>query len=96
MITEAYRYRFAEQVDLHDAEETLLLSILAVEGLFGEARVNMDAAHATDPGIHVIVVDASTHVGQAINAIFNTFLTKEFGSGSFDVRRVAGLREVSR
>ena len=91
MITEAYRYRFGENVDLAEAENTLLLSVLAAEGLHGEARVRMDAGYAIDPSIRVIVVDASTEVGQVVNSIFTAFLLREFGRLSFHVRRVEGV-----
>jgi len=96
MNEDAYRYRFDEGVGLHEAEETLLLSILATEGLYGQARVRMDAGYAIDPAIRAIVVDASTDVGQAVNGIFTSFLMREFGPGSFGVKRVAGLSEVRR
>jgi len=91
MITEAYRYRFRENVDLAEAEDTLLLAVLAVEGLFGEAQVRLDLGFAADEAIGVIVVDASTEVGQAVNSIFTAYLLREFGRLSFHVRRVEGV-----
>lgn len=91
MNEDAYRYRFDEGVDLHQAEETLLLSILATEGLYGEARGRMDAGYAVDQSIRVIVVDASTDVGQAVNSIFTAFLLREFGGRAFHVRPVEML-----
>jgi len=48
MIDEGYRYKFSKGVDLRDAEDTLLLALLAVEGIYGECRVRMDAAYAVD------------------------------------------------
>ncbi len=87
-----YRYRFAEEVDLVQAEGTLLLATLAAQGLYGEARVRMDMAYAADRTIGVIVVDAGTDVGDAVNAIFTAFLAMEFGRGAFSVRAVAPLR----
>ena len=35
MITEGYRFQFVEGVGLRDAEDTLLLSLVAAEGLYG-------------------------------------------------------------
>ena len=35
----AYRFRFGERVTLRDAENTLLLAVVAADGIFGEARV---------------------------------------------------------
>lgn len=87
----AYRYRFRPDIALKDAEETLVLAFLAAEGIFGQARVRMDAGYATDATINVIIVDAGTLIGQVINAVFTNFITREFGSDSFNVRRVEGL-----
>jgi hypothetical protein len=91
MTEEAYRYRFKESVNLHEAEETLLLSFLATEGLYGQARVRMDGAYSIDKALRAIIVDAGTEVGQAVNAIFTAFILREFGSGRIHVRRVEGL-----
>lgn len=91
MAREAYRYRFREGVELREAEDTLLLSFLAAEGIFGEARVRMDAGYAIDATINVIVVDASTLIGQVINAVFTAFISREFGRDAFNVRRVEVL-----
>jgi hypothetical protein len=88
---QVYRYRFAPGVDLGEAEDTLLLAMLAAEGLLGEARVRMDAAYAVDESIRAIVVDASTVVGQIVSAIFTTLVLREFGRQAVDVRRFEGL-----
>jgi len=87
-MTKAYRYKFAERVDLRDTDDTLLLAVLAAEGLFGATRVRMDLAVATDEVIRVIVVDASTDVGLAVNGIFAAFVSREFGPDAFCVKRV--------
>ena len=90
MSTTAYRYRFGKKVNLQEAEETLLLAILAAEGLFGEARVRMDAGYVIDSRLRALVVDASTDVGQAVNGIFTSLALREFGRDAFNVRRVEG------
>ena len=96
MFEQAYRYRFAPHIGLQDAADTLLLAILATEGLFGAARVRMDLALAADEAIGVIIVDASTEVGQAVNGIFTAFLSREFGPGAFCVKRVEGVAGGAR
>ncbi len=88
MITEAYRYRFKEDVDLRDVEDTLMLALLAAEGIHGQARVRMDAAYTVDKPLRVVVVDASTDVGQDVAGIYTSFITKEFGPDAFRVRRL--------
>ena len=98
MSSMAYRYKFDEKVDLAEAEDTLLLSILAAEGIYGQARVRMDCRYAVDSTIGVILLDASSDVGQDVAGIFTAFLTKEFGPRHFHVCRVellaGGRREV--
>jgi hypothetical protein len=96
MPRDVYRYRFRSDIDLRDAEDTLRLSILAAEGLFGEAQVRMDAGYAIDLSIQTIIVDASTDVGQAVSAIFTAFVLREFGRHAVDVRRVEGVGEGRR
>ena len=86
MITEGYRFRFRDDVDLRQAEATLLLSLVAAGGIYGETRVRMDAAYAVDSALHVIAVDASTDVGQDVAGIFTAFITREFGPTAFSVR----------
>jgi len=85
MINNGYRYRFSKGVDLRDAEDTLLLALLAAEGIYGECRVRMDAAYAVDAPLGVIVVDGSTEVGQDVCGIFTAFLTREFCPRAFRV-----------
>lgn len=91
MNSQAYRFRFRPEIALKDAEDTLLLAFLAAEGIFGQARVRMDAGYAIDATINVIVIDASTLIGQVVAAIFTAFISREFGQGAFHVRRVEGL-----
>ena len=84
----AYRYRFRPDIDLKEAQDTLLLAVVAAEGIFGQARVRMDADYHLDPTINVIIVDADTVVGQVVNQVFTAFISREFGRGRFLVRRV--------
>jgi len=87
---EVYRYSFEKSVPLDDAEESLLLAVLAVECLHGQARVRLDAGYFLDKKQRACVVDASTAVGQDINKVFTGFCIREFGEDSFKVERVDG------
>jgi hypothetical protein len=89
MINQGYRYQFSPRVDLQDAQDTLLLAVLAAEGIYGQARIRMDATFAVDESLRVIVVDASTDAGNDICGIFTSFLCREFGSDAFSVRPLA-------
>jgi len=92
MASEAYRYRFAEHINILDAEVTLHLAIIAAEGLYGETRIRMDVECVIDESIRAIVVDADTDVGRDVNAMFTHFLSAQYGWDVFDVRRVEGCR----
>ena len=80
-----YRYRFDRKVPPRDVEESLLLAVLAAEGLHGTARVEMDAACRIDKDTGHCVVDATTPVGRDIARIFTGYLIHEFGRESFAI-----------
>ncbi|MBX3387191.1 MAG: hypothetical protein KF768_11520 [Phycisphaeraceae bacterium] len=88
MHTSVFRYQFASGVDPLEAEATLQLAILAVEGLVGEARVRMDVSYLLDAPRSVIVVDGSTPTSDALVRIYTALITREFGAESFRVRRM--------
>jgi hypothetical protein len=88
MPTDVFRYRLADHVPAEEAEATLVLSILAVEALHGEAQTRLDAGHAFDAKRRTVVIDATTAVGRDFNRLFLGFLSREFGPGSFRVERV--------
>ena len=90
MTSQAYRYRFRNKAGLLEAEGTLHVAILAAEGLFGEARVRMDAGYVIDSGLRSLVVDASTPVGRTVSDIFTALILRELGEDAFNVRRVEG------
>jgi len=86
---QAYRYRFRDRDVFEKAVRvTYQQALLAVVGLFGQARVRMDAAHAVDELINVLVIDAGSPVGLALCMIFTTFLSATYGHEAFDVQRV--------
>jgi len=87
-MTKAYKYEFRPDIGLRDVEDTLLLAFLAAEGVFGEARVRMDGSYSPDREARTLTVDASTAVGQVVNAVFTAYIIKEFGRDSFIVRRL--------
>ena len=91
MPSDVFRYRLADAVPAADAEATLVLAILAVEALHGEAQTRLDVAHVFDPKLRTVVIDATTPVGRDFNRLFLGFLSREFGPGSFRVERVPQL-----
>jgi len=87
MTAEGYRFEFAEQIPLEEAEMTLQLALIAAEGLFGSARVRLDAGYRVDEARRVIAVDAGTEVGAAVVRVFVGFAMREFGESSIQIRR---------
>jgi len=86
MITDGYVFRFRSAEALRQAAATLRLALVAAGGIHGETRVRMDAAHATDPVLCAIAVDASTEVGQDVAGIFTALVGLVFGTAGFTVR----------
>lgn len=83
-----YVYQLADAVDVAEAEMSLDLATIAVEGLFGRAAAKMDARSLVDPPRRTIAIDRSTPEGDALARIFTELLRREFGEESFTVRHV--------
>ncbi len=88
MTANVFRFEFEPTVPLTEAEMSLHLSMFAVEGLYGEARVRLEASYHLDEPHRTITVDGSTEVGAAIVKVFTRLLGREFGEDAFRVRRV--------
>ena len=88
MNSDIYRYQFGAECPAREVEETLHLAVLAVECLYGQSRVRLDASHCMDAEKRACVIDASTDVGRDIVRIFTGLAIREFGEDAFKVRRV--------
>lgn len=86
-----YRFDFNPAVSLVEAELTLHLALIAVEGLHGEAKVRMDASLHVDAPRRAIFVDGTTDVGDSLVRVLTRFLSAEFGEGAFRIRRVLAI-----
>ena len=95
MGTESYHYRFEEGVPLQEVEESLLLTVLAVESLYGRSPVRMDAAFCLDRAQRSCVVDAGSEVGRAIARIFTGFMSQQFGEEAFRVERLTAAGQAA-
>jgi len=80
-----YRFQFTRAVEMAGVEETLLLSVIAAEGIYGRARVRLDGEFATNPAERTCSVAAGNEVGPNIAKIFTEFLVLEVGEAAFDV-----------
>ena len=87
MNREVYRYRFKEKISLKEIEDSLFLSVLATESVFGRSRIRLDASFYLDKKKRACVIDASTEVGRHIASVFTGFLMQEFGEDAFRVER---------
>ncbi|MCW5775966.1 MAG: hypothetical protein KIS87_05975 [Phycisphaeraceae bacterium] len=82
-----FRFQFTPDVNLAEADGTLRLSLLATEGLHGEARVRTEVTFAVDPVRAEIRVAGGGIVTEHVVQIYTALLTHEFGREAFTVRR---------
>jgi len=90
MKDETYEFKLGSNVAMREAEESLLLAVLAAEGLHGRAAVRLDASFHLEKKRRSCAVNAGTQVGRDIALIFTGFLIREFGEDSFTVRKFSG------
>lgn len=83
-----FRYRFTDRIPASQVEGTLVLAWLATEGLYGEARVRLEATHFWDRRRGVCVIRARGAAGRAANRIFVALIGREFGPDAFQVEHV--------
>jgi hypothetical protein len=81
----AYLYRFADNVDMAEVTDTLLLAVAAAQALHGRAKVHLDAEFELNEADRCGRVSASNEVGKDIARIFVEYLTLEIGEKDFTV-----------
>jgi hypothetical protein len=81
-----FRFEFAADVDVAEAQGTLGLSLLAAEGLHGDAKVRTDVAYSVDAVRSEIHVSGRGVTLDHVVQIFTSLLTHEFGREAFRVR----------
>lgn len=91
MNREVHRYSFQSSVPAGEIESTLLLAVLAAEGLHGQSRVRLDAAYLFETETHACVIDAGSDVGRDISRMFTGFAIREFGEAAFRVVRAESV-----
>lgn len=87
MTVDVFRFEFDPSVPLPEAEMTLQLAMIALEGLVGEARIRLGAAYHVDAARRTLIVDGTTAIGAALVRIFTGLALREFGDDAFVVRR---------
>ncbi|MCP4662412.1 MAG: hypothetical protein GY856_44000 [bacterium] len=80
-----YRYQFPEGADMADVENTLLMAVIAAEGIHGRARVRIDADFDVDHDQRTCRVSSCCVAGESIARVFTEFLLLERGDDGFEV-----------
>jgi hypothetical protein len=80
-----YRYQFAPGVPVGEIEHTLLICLLAVQSLHGEATSRLAVGHHLDRRRRTCVIDGRTPEGRDLAKLLTGFLSREFGESSFTV-----------
>jgi len=96
MSREVHRYSFKASVPANEIENTLLLAVLAAEGLHGQSRVRLDATYCFDAEKHACVIDAGSDVGRDICRMFTGFAIREFGESAFNVCRADTVSDTEK
>lgn len=84
-----YRFSLDDSVDMALVEEILLMAVISSEGMYGRARVDLEAQYRVNPSEHTCTVSSDSEVGQAISRIFTEMLILELGEGAFKAGRYA-------
>jgi len=85
MAPAVYRYEFAPDVPIGEIEHTLVICLLAVQSLHGEARTRLAVGHHLDRRRRICVIDGRTPEGRDLAKLLAGFLSREFGETSFTV-----------
>src|SRR3954471_18439540 len=85
MAPSVFRYQFGPGVPLPEVEHTLLICLLAVQSLHGEADARLTVGHHLDRRRRACVIDGRTPEGRNLAKLFTGFLAREFGDAAFSV-----------
>jgi len=85
------RIAFNIPVDMETVEDTLLLAILVVGCLHGDAAVRLDAGYAMDAAARIVVVRDGSVISRAVAQVFVGLCAHEFGESAFAVSCVESL-----
>jgi hypothetical protein len=80
-----FQFRFRPSVRLDEVRESLVLSLMATEGLHGRTRVQLEARFHLDLKERTCSIRADSEVGRDLVRIFTALLTQQFGEGAFTV-----------
>ncbi|HPF38949.1 MAG TPA: hypothetical protein PK093_09920 [Phycisphaerae bacterium] len=87
------RFKFKTEDEFEDARLTLHLASLAVQGMYGEARVRLETATFFDRQLRTVGVDDTGLVGESLVRSYTKFLLEEFGPDGFEVTTPSGSED---
>jgi hypothetical protein len=85
MKTQPTRFSFTRDINMAEVKDTLQLSRMATESLYGFSRVDLDAVCCLCPRRRTVSIDGSTDVGKTLLLIFHGFVRREFATSSVKV-----------
>ena len=80
-----YRYKLSPKISMIDAWNSLFLSILASESIYGRAEVRTGLRFYLDDEEHTCYFDARSDVGQHTLKVFTGLITEQFGNDSYSI-----------
>ena len=83
---EVYRFQFDHVVSEEIIDEQITEAVLAVESIYGKAKVRLETALIVSK--NRAVIEVSTEVGQRLAQIFTGFMTHKVGENSFTVEHL--------
>ena len=93
-MSEICRFEFDKKIDKRLIKDQMNIAIKAARGLFGKARVKVDAAYISAG--HRAVIDLSDEVGETIAMVFIECVDEMFGEKSYLMERVIKTGKESR
>ena len=88
-----FDYLFENSVDMPSVRDTLRLSMLATQSVFGHRRVLLEADFDMSSDDRGLWIEASTEVGQHLHQVFHGYAVSEFGQDAVRMTRRVQNRE---
>lgn len=85
-----FHFTFAASVPADELSDTVVLSTIATEALYGAERVALEAQAEFDAKARTVCVRGETEVGRAMATLFLGFIWREHGQAAVTVRRGDG------
>ena len=88
MAPSVYRFTFPPAVPIDAVEDSLTLSVVGVESLFGDLAARVGAGHLFDPARRTCVIRGGGRAGQGLVKLFTGYITRGLGPDAYRVERV--------